>query len=163
MLTQRNELNFTGQNIDAGIDVHSKSWNVTIIIAGKYRTLWGLLLQLAGDRLTSWDLPLQIAGSRPTSWDLPPQIAGSFLTSWDLALQIAGDFPTSWDLSLQVATEKTMSWDGLSQPRDSQKTYHGNLTAPLRWHLERETQDSKLFAFVFSPPFGEINPANDLK
>lgn len=31
MLIQRNELNFSGQNIYVGIDVHLKSWNVTIL------------------------------------------------------------------------------------------------------------------------------------
>ena len=31
MQAQRNELNFKGQNIYAGIDVHKKSWNVTIM------------------------------------------------------------------------------------------------------------------------------------
>ncbi|MEI6754880.1 MAG: hypothetical protein WCK78_17165 [Paludibacter sp.] len=30
MQTQRNELNFEGQNIFIGIDVHLKSWNVSI-------------------------------------------------------------------------------------------------------------------------------------
>lgn len=34
MLTQRNELNFSGQKIFAGIDVHLKSWNVTILTEG---------------------------------------------------------------------------------------------------------------------------------
>lgn len=31
MLMQRNELNFSGQNIYVGIDVHLKSWSVTIL------------------------------------------------------------------------------------------------------------------------------------
>lgn len=31
MQLQRNELNFEGQNIYAGIDVHLKSWTVTIL------------------------------------------------------------------------------------------------------------------------------------
>lgn len=31
MQRQINELNFTGQNIYVGIDVHLKSWNVTIL------------------------------------------------------------------------------------------------------------------------------------
>ena len=31
MQTQVNELNFTGQNIYAGFDVHLKSWSVTIM------------------------------------------------------------------------------------------------------------------------------------
>lgn len=31
MLVERNELNFLGQNIYVGIDVHLKSWNVTIL------------------------------------------------------------------------------------------------------------------------------------
>ena len=30
MKTQRKELNFDGQNIFVGIDVHLKSWNVTL-------------------------------------------------------------------------------------------------------------------------------------
>ena len=30
MQTQRKELNFDGQNIFVGIDVHLKSWNVTL-------------------------------------------------------------------------------------------------------------------------------------
>jgi hypothetical protein len=31
MLIQRKELNFEGQNIYVGIDVHLKSWTVTIL------------------------------------------------------------------------------------------------------------------------------------
>ena len=31
MLTQRTELDFNGQNIFVGIDVHLKSWTVTIL------------------------------------------------------------------------------------------------------------------------------------
>lgn len=36
MPTQKNELNFTGTNIYAGIDVHLKSWNVTIMVENLY-------------------------------------------------------------------------------------------------------------------------------
>ena len=37
-MAQRKEINFEGQNVYAGIDVHLKTWHVTIITESGYKS-----------------------------------------------------------------------------------------------------------------------------